>query len=61
MMKQPRNNKGRFVREIKPQQQVYLLQDNYVSVEKLGTHTLEETEKFMRKWGGSYIIQPLNS
>lgn len=59
--KQPRNSKGRFVKSIKPQQQVYLLQDHTVSIEKMGVHTLEESERFMKKWGGSYIIQPLNS
>jgi len=59
--KQPRNSKGRFVKEIKPQQRVYLLQDHTVSVEKMGVHTLEESERFMKRWGGSYIIQPLNS
>ena len=57
----PRNSKGRFVKNIKPQQQVYLLQDHTVSVEKMGVHTLEESERFMKRWGGSYIIQPLNS
>ena len=55
----PRNSKGRFVKEIKPQQQVFLFQDHDVSVEKLGIHTLEESERLMKKWGGSYIIQPL--
>lgn len=59
--KQPRNSKGRFVKSIKPQQQVYLLQDHTVSVEKMGVHTLEESERFMKRWGGSYIIQPLNA
>lgn len=57
----PRNSKGRFVKSIKPQQRVYLLQDHTVSVEKMGVHTLEESERFMKRWGGSYIIQPLNS
>lgn len=56
----PRDSKGRFVKDIKSQQRVYLLQDNYISVEKLGTHTLEEAKRFMKRWGGSYIIQPLN-
>ena len=57
----PRNSKGRFVKSIKPQQQVYLLQDHYVATEKIGIHTLEETEKFMKRWGGSFIVQPLNT
>ena len=57
----PRNSKGRFVKEIKPQQHVYLLLYTYVSTEKLGIHTLEESEQFMKRWGGSYIIQPLNT
>lgn len=55
----PRNSKGRFVKEIKPQQQVFLLQEHDASVEKLGIHTLEKSERLMKKWGGSYIIQPL--
>lgn len=56
----PRNSKGRFVKSIKPQQRVYLLEDHTTSVEKMGVHTLEESERFMKKWGGSFIIQPLN-
>lgn len=55
-MKQPRDSKGKFV---SPKKQVFLLQDHYVGVEKLGTHTLEESQKLMKKWGGSYIIQSL--
>lgn len=55
----PRNSKGRFVKEIKSQQQVFLLQDHYVSIEKLGICTLEEAERTIKKQGGSYIIQPL--
>lgn len=57
----PRNSKGRFVKNIKPQQQVYLLQEHDVSTEKIGIHTLEEAQNLMKRWGGSYIIQPLNS
>lgn len=61
MNKQPRDIKGRFVKSIKPQQRIYLLQDHTVSVEKMGVHTLEESERFMKRWGGCFIIQPLNS
>lgn len=56
----PRNSKGRFVKEVKPQQQVHLFQMHPNDVEDLGIYPLDKAQKFMKDWGGSYIIQPLN-
>lgn len=53
-----RNIKGRFVRQIKPQETIKLIQQQPHSSIEIGIFTLERAEKEMRKWGGSYIVQP---